>query len=483
MALQYVHLASDVQKSNRASSVFIVNVGEHLNGPESTLMTKMTKEFSRKYILSRNLNIIKIHEEIEYYKGKAVQPLFVVMFRTLNDVHQFAAMTKTYNMALHEWLLIFMDSPDAGLNEFCHNPHKNLFNLGVSTKMLVKCYNDPILREWYSINKKTIDIFDYATWSFGKGMRKLSNLTFFKRRNNLKGITLKVAAVKDSTTQLGRGSTMGGYFGVVITELSKIMNFTIDFTSVEDSYGSWNETKHEWTGVIRRLVSREIDIGIGEFTMNQQRAAVIDYSVALMRSTSNIYIKRPRMSNIGWSTYVKAFHLDIWIIILTTLLFIPILLAMMWKVVRNYDITYYIVEEYLRVWGIYCQKPLPDLPSALSLRIAYISIFMSSMVLFAVYSAYLTSYQTVFKPSIPFNTFEGFVADGTYKLIIFRYSSNYDLFKVCYEKVVLYTNQLILEKATAYAPCELMPLTAGRLDSIALAVAKQSPYTEFINYQ
>jgi hypothetical protein len=99
---------------------------------------------------------------------------------------------------------------------------------------------------------------------------------------------------------------MGGFFGVIIEELSKIMNFTIDFTSIEDSYGSWNETQREWIGVIGRLVAREIDIGIGEFTMNQQRAAVIDYSVALMRSPSNIYIKRPHMSNIGWSTYVKV---------------------------------------------------------------------------------------------------------------------------------------------------------------------------------
>jgi hypothetical protein len=49
--------------------------------------------------------------------------------------------------------------------------------------------------------------------------------------------------------------------------------------------------------------------------------------------------------------------------------------------------------------------------------------------------------------------------------------------------VVLYTNQLILEKAAALAPCELMPLTAGRLDSIAFAVAKKSPFTEIINYK
>jgi hypothetical protein len=159
-------------------------------------MMKMTKGFSQKFILSRSLNMLKIHQEIEYYKGKAVQPLFVVMFRTFDDVHQFATMTNTYDMALHEWLLIFMESQDVRMNEFCHNPHSNLFNLAVSTKMLAKCYNDPILREWYSIDEEKIEVFKYATWSFGTGVRKLSNLTFYMRRNNLKGITIKVSAVK-----------------------------------------------------------------------------------------------------------------------------------------------------------------------------------------------------------------------------------------------------------------------------------------------
>lgn len=159
-------------------------------------MMKMTKGFSYKYILSRNLNMLKIHQEIEYYKGKAVQPLFVVMFRTFEDVHQFAAMTNTYDMVLHEWLLIFMESEDVRLNEFCHNPPSNLFNLAVSTKMLAKCYNDPILREWYSIDEETVEVLNYATWSLGNGVRKLSNLTFYMRRNNLKGITIKVSAVQ-----------------------------------------------------------------------------------------------------------------------------------------------------------------------------------------------------------------------------------------------------------------------------------------------
>lgn len=93
---------------------------------------------------------------------------------------------------------------------------------------------------------------------------------------------------------------------MVFKELSSIMNFKMEFIPEEEDYGIWNETGHRWTGVIGRLAAREVDIGLGEFTMTQQRANVIDYTVPLMLSHSDIYIKRPNMSNVDWSAYIKV---------------------------------------------------------------------------------------------------------------------------------------------------------------------------------
>lgn len=54
----------------------------------------------------------------------------------------------------------------------------------------------------------------------------------------------------------------------------------------------------------------------------------------------------------------QAFHKDIWLIIIAILILSPILLALMWKVIKGHDVAYHLVEEYLCIWGIYCQKPL-----------------------------------------------------------------------------------------------------------------------------
>ena len=159
-------------------------------------MTKMLKEFSRKYVLSQCMNFTNLHYEVEYYIGKSVQPLFVIMLKTMNDLHEFAATTKLYNMALHTWLVIFMKSSDKRLSNYCHKPRQNLFNLVVTTQMLVQCYNDPMLKEWYSIDNENVEAIDYGTWRYPGGITIIQKLHFFERRSNLKGIRLKVAAVK-----------------------------------------------------------------------------------------------------------------------------------------------------------------------------------------------------------------------------------------------------------------------------------------------
>lgn len=99
---------------------------------------------------------------------------------------------------------------------------------------------------------------------------------------------------------------MDGFFGVVLEELSRLINFTIEFDSIEPSYGNYNTSTRRWSGVIGRLVDRQIDIGIGEMTLTRQRAQVVDFTVPLMLTSSDIYIKRPDMSNVDWSTYVKV---------------------------------------------------------------------------------------------------------------------------------------------------------------------------------
>lgn len=84
------------------------------------------------------------------------------------------------------------------------------------------------------------------------------------------------------------------------------MNFTTKLHSVEESYGHLNESSGAWSGVIGRLEAQQIDVGIGEFTMVRQRFNVIDHTIPLMLTYSDLYIKRPNMTYVGWSAYLKV---------------------------------------------------------------------------------------------------------------------------------------------------------------------------------
>lgn len=160
------------------------------------LMSQMSKEFSRKYILSQSINFTEFHQKVKYYNRRALQSLFIIVLSDLKDLREFSSAIKLYNTALHLWLIVFTKSQDVSFNQNCLSPRKNLFGLVVNSKVLVKCDEDEVIREWYSCDGIRLTVNDYGLWRYGQGLTKLTKEDFYERRSNLKGIRLKVSAVK-----------------------------------------------------------------------------------------------------------------------------------------------------------------------------------------------------------------------------------------------------------------------------------------------
>ncbi|XP_031786888.1 uncharacterized protein LOC103316275 [Nasonia vitripennis] len=207
--------------------------------------------------------------------------------------------------------------------------------------------------------------------------------------------------------------------------------------------------------------------------------------------------------------------------------------VIMWKL-KNKKIIPLTLDNCFYVWGIQCQQSLPgahtnlqrskfqtikiinfyvpEFPTASSLKIAFMSLVMPSMVIYISYSAALTSYLAVFNPNLPFTSEQEFASDKSYNLTVLRGSVYHDIFErsnnslalqmrerlkrpedlplnmleaikqVCNEQVVLCTNELFVDKISADIPCTLMSISSGRLDSAAFALFKHSPYTGLLNY-
>lgn len=88
------------------------------------------------------------------------------------------------------------------------------------------------------------------------------------------------------------------------------MNFKIQVASSVLIYGSWNEDKGIWTGVIGELISDRADIGVAEFSMTTSRLDIVDFTFPLILSRNRIFFKKPDGSSVHWSAYFKVFFLN-----------------------------------------------------------------------------------------------------------------------------------------------------------------------------
>lgn len=68
-----------------------------------------------------------------------------------------------------------------------------------------------------------------------------------------------------------------------------------------------------------------------------------------------------------------------------------------------------------------------DIPNNSPMRLAFLSIYASSIIILAIYSASLISFLALASPKLPFSTLEGYVKDGSYKLIVMKNSAEYDI--------------------------------------------------------
>jgi len=105
---------------------------------------------------------------------------------------------------------------------------------------------------------------------------------------------------------LRKDRTISGFFGLLLTELSKEMNFTIEMLQPMESYGNWNRQENTWTGVIGQLIAGKADIGAAEFSLMPGRLNVVDFTLPLIHSRSRLYFKQPDSADLHWSGYFQV---------------------------------------------------------------------------------------------------------------------------------------------------------------------------------
>ncbi|XP_046821732.1 uncharacterized protein LOC124425445 isoform X2 [Vespa crabro] len=394
----YLLLITNVYDSYGSSSVFFVDSGRTDNLQMSTMLHVWSREISRQGIFSISINLSEL-KKMKYYQIS--RPLFVIIISTWENLEEFSKVTKEIDVSMYIWFVLFVETTNNTLEKFCKNPIGNIFNLNFDTEMLILCYDEMILKEWYSIQGNNTITSNFAIWKPGKDFSVITKMSLYNRRSDLFGTVLRV----------------------------------------------------------------------------------------------------------GW---VKAFSFGIWAMLILVITTTPILLTLI-KTKGSFSGSL-LSENYIHVWGIYCQQGLSEFPTEPSLRLAFISIFVSAIIVSAAYSASLISFLTVTTESLPFSSLDDFANARTYHLIVFGNSADYDMFsnakddvivkmmklmkpkkqlptslyngfdQVCREKVAFYATEEMKKTINLYLPCKINYIDTGRSDSLAMILPKGSPFKGLINY-
>ncbi|KYN03489.1 Glutamate receptor 3 [Cyphomyrmex costatus] len=466
--------------------------------------------------MTTDVHFKKLWRTLKYYQ-QITRPITVVIIPNFEAYLEFVDAVKTYPMSFPVWFILFLYIPDISTHDYCRQPIGNPFNLTFDTQMLVLCNNETILREWYSVKGDIVKIFDLAEWRDDKRFVPLTNLSLYERRNDMEGVVLRAVASESLFSTID-GNQVATMYGKVLEELTSSLNFTVNIVSQITEHGIQNRQTLIWSGVMGKMVSGCADFAVADMSLTSLRKDYVDFTLPLIVSRINLYIKEPGMCGVKWIGYFQTFNSCTWVTIIILIATVPLLLFFM-KSYRGQsrNAMDLISENFICIWGIFCQQALIEFPKNLSLRVAYFTIFLTAMSIMAHYSAALICFLTVCNRVLPFQTLEEFADDGTYKLTMLRGTADYGVitFQAQHEAKLFYVKlmkllkdeselprnlkegfmQVCNEKNVAFMvlsarkksvekeiPCKLSSITTERIDNLAMILSKNNPYTGVINY-
>ncbi|XP_018394573.1 PREDICTED: uncharacterized protein LOC108773310 [Cyphomyrmex costatus] len=379
--------------------------------------------------MTTDVHFKKLWRTLKYYQ-QITRPITVVIIPNFEAYLEFVDAVKTYPMSFPVWFILFLYIPDISTHDYCRQPIGNPFNLTFDTQMLVLCNNETILREWYSVKGDIVKIFDLAEWRDDKRFVPLTNLSLYERRNDMEGVVLRAVASESLFSTID-GNQVATMYGKVLEELTSSLNFTVNIVSQITEHGIQNRQTLIWSGVMGKMVSGCADFAVADMSLTSLRKDYVDFTLPLIVSRINLYIKEPGMCGVKWIGYFQTFNSCTWVTIIILIATVPLLLFFM-KSYRGQsrNAMDLISENFICIWGIFCQQALIEFPKNLSLRVAYFTIFLTAMSIMAHYSAALICFLTVCNRVLPFQTLEEFADDGTYKLTMLRGTADYGVITV-----------------------------------------------------
>lgn len=191
------------------------------------------------------------------------------------------------------------------------------------------------LNQFQISNNSEIRVQNLGEFSLNEKLHK-PNITDFRplweRRRNLNGILLKAGWREGApflyTVNHTKSSKLeiSGVNYNLAKSLSELFNFTMDLKEV-DVYGAL-QLDGTWTGIVERLRTNQLDLGIADISITMEREKVIDFSVGLYNTEYVLFMKSSDQA-FQWMTFIDVFSNGFWSCLITFVITLTVFIAIM----------------------------------------------------------------------------------------------------------------------------------------------------------
>ena len=305
---------------------------------------------------------------------------------------------------------------------------------GVALRLdsLVFAYNcssdaEVLLSELYAVREKvrfSEPMGRITLQQSGSGVLEYdSHPDMWARRRDLGSITLvnsylPYAPMNTPESDADNVTRVRGYLADIVHILEDTLNFRTEWILPPD--GEWGRLAEDgrWNGIVRQMLNREADFSSGGHYVNTQRAQYIDYGIAVteyITSLTSGYNKQ--RSAINFKAYIYVFTGASWAIFV---ILIIALAAAWWMTRRSAVDTLHLMENepfgYLNALAVVTvaiiQREYYLCVRSPTAKLLFNITGLFGFLMFAYYSAVLTSLMTAAAPPLEIRSFEDVLMHG-----------------------------------------------------------------------
>ena len=108
------------------------------------------------------------------------------------------------------------------------------------------------------------------------------------------------------------------------SSLANKCNFSLHLDQV-DVYGAL-QSDGSWTGIVEKLMTKKLDLGIADISITIERANVIDFSIGI-HDTEYVLFMRQSGQVLQWKTFIQVFSPGFWCCMISFIISLTIFLC------------------------------------------------------------------------------------------------------------------------------------------------------------